>query len=168
MLQAAQTTSAQKLAQVVRTARKSRGLSQVDVKKALGISQAQISKIENGSAVFDAVEWMHFCDITGIPMDSIRKGYIDRGHRVRVMKDRDDGLFKVPDRYRFNRGSSCRIISVYNQFLANALGQAKLDQWFHYLKIDPDFFFDFDHVLNLQIINDSIQMLLDQGLIRRE
>lgn len=50
-------------------ARKRRGLSQMDVARALGIPQSQVSRMESGERSVNAVELRHFATLYRRPLD---------------------------------------------------------------------------------------------------
>lgn len=59
-------------------ARKARGMTQVEVARALGIRQNQVSRMETGERMVNAVELAAFSRLYRKPL-----GYFVRGHRHR-------------------------------------------------------------------------------------
>jgi len=55
-----------KESQFIKTQRRARGLSQMEMARQLGISQSHLSKIENGLSQIGIREWFNFCEICGI------------------------------------------------------------------------------------------------------
>jgi transcriptional regulator with XRE-family HTH domain len=59
------------IGRVMQKHRQKLGLSQSEMAKRMLISQSQLSKLENGRADLMATEWVRFCEIAGISLDSI-------------------------------------------------------------------------------------------------
>ncbi|MGH7526698.1 MAG: helix-turn-helix domain-containing protein [Gemmatimonadales bacterium] len=57
--------------QRLRRARRAAGLTQVEVARALGTSQAYVSKCEQGERRIDAVELSDFAQLYGAPLESL-------------------------------------------------------------------------------------------------
>ena len=54
------------VARVLKTLRKKKNMTQKAVADELGISQSNFSKMENGLLEPSAIQWMIFCQLTGI------------------------------------------------------------------------------------------------------
>jgi transcriptional regulator with XRE-family HTH domain len=48
------------------------GFNQIDFSKELGISQANLSKLENGIVMPSALLWLKVCELGSIPYDSLK------------------------------------------------------------------------------------------------
>ena len=63
-------------ATMMRSVRKQLKLTQILVSKKLGVSQGSLSKMETAKAEPSALQWLEFCQLTGIPADVLyRKGF---------------------------------------------------------------------------------------------
>ncbi len=58
------------LTSFIKDLRKKRGVTQVELAARLGISQATLSKMENGLAEPTAVQWFEFCRLMKIRLDA--------------------------------------------------------------------------------------------------
>jgi DNA-binding XRE family transcriptional regulator len=67
----------QRSSKIMREARKRRGLKQTDVARALGVSQASISKLEAGKLMPSALIWFTFCQLTKIRPGSVLTGVLE-------------------------------------------------------------------------------------------
>lgn len=63
----------QKIAGILKTRRKERGLSQTEVANILGISRQSVSKWENGSSYPDIENLIRLSDYYKIPVDELLK-----------------------------------------------------------------------------------------------
>ena len=63
----------QNIARALKTGRKKLGMSQIEMSKALGISQSSISKLEAAILEPSAIDWIRFCLITSTPPDVFLK-----------------------------------------------------------------------------------------------
>lgn len=51
-----------RMCELFKKQRQSRGLTQIDVAKLIGITQASVSKIEAGTVAPSALSWLRFCN----------------------------------------------------------------------------------------------------------
>lgn len=157
--------SAMKIAALMRTARKRKGLTQIEVSKHLDISQSALSKIESGLLVPSAPQWFDFCEMTGISPDSISSGGIERVSSASLLTD-TDSPFKIPKIYRENRGSKMRAMLPFIQYFRSLVGDEKVYQYFRSIKMDEDAFVDLDSQISLRFCLDFGRMLISQGLLK--
>jgi transcriptional regulator with XRE-family HTH domain len=64
------TLTIQQLTTFMKQLRKKKGVTQVDLSSRLGISQATLSKMENGLAEPTALQWFEFCRLMQIRLDA--------------------------------------------------------------------------------------------------
>jgi len=150
----------QKLASLMRCARKEAGLTQVQMAQHLGITQGTYSKIEKGRLVLSTPEWYHFCKTTNIDPNSFLLGHIDRGQDVELGDRLEVGLFSISKQYGRNAGISVRQLRPLLQFGASILGGEELNVILKKeFDIDPDFFTDLGNRLNLNFKLDFLRLL---------
>lgn len=71
-------SAAKKTCAIIRTARKTAGLTQQELAKKMDISQSALSKLENASLLPSAYQWFRFCEVTRIAPESFITGKIVR------------------------------------------------------------------------------------------
>ena len=153
---------------LMRSARKRADLSQVVVAQRLGLSQGGISKLEKGAMIPSAPLWFAFCELTGISPDSLSVGYLERHSPVRLESTPMVGGFKIPSRYRNNRGSKVRAMKPFLSFFEASLSKEKLKEYLSTkAKIDPDYLVDLDAQLNLNFNLDLMDTLITEGALSR-
>ena len=84
-------TNYQLLLSVLKTARKSMGVSQVELAKRLGNTQTFVSKCERGERRLDAVELIDFAEALGVHPQKLLAEYLDR---------RDSSTFAIDKKLR--------------------------------------------------------------------
>jgi transcriptional regulator with XRE-family HTH domain len=62
--------SQNQLTDFMKNLRKKKGITQVELSSRLGISQATLSKMENGLAEPTALQWFEFCRLMKIRLDA--------------------------------------------------------------------------------------------------
>ena len=60
------------LKEIMIKSRKEKGLKQDKVAKTIGMSQSNYSKVERGLLVPSAIQWVLFCNLVEIPLDSLK------------------------------------------------------------------------------------------------
>lgn len=61
------------IAKIMRTTRKTKGFTQSEIAKSIGVSQGTLSKIEQGALVVSAPIWFKYCGIVKISPNSFLK-----------------------------------------------------------------------------------------------
>ncbi len=148
------------IGQLLRAARKTSGLSQIEVVSELRITQGYLSKIERGLLDPSAILVIDFAQLLNIDLNSFRKGYIDRGTSIKLMDLKKIGGFKIPSKY--GKSASVRI-PFANGLLAlfcEKYGKKKLHDYLNSCKIDPDYFLVFDNQINYNFILDLLDTFL--------
>lgn len=140
---------------IMKAARKYKKLNQAEVAQAIGCSQSALSKMEHNLLIPSAPQWFAFSRYTSIPLDALELGVIDR-HSV-VHMDNDDVTtgFKIPKGYRRFRAEK---VSEFYPFLKTfeALGK----EFINSTNIDPEFFLDFDNLINYQLFLDMVRFYI--------
>jgi DNA-binding XRE family transcriptional regulator len=159
---------AKQIASLIRSARKSKGLTQISVAEHLGISQSALSKIESGILIPSAPQWFSFCQLTSISPECLTAGYIDR-HTVAHLDSNLHNLpFKLPRRYSHHRGAKVRALLPIMDFTRAAWGQARFAEFLEAQKVDSDMFVDLDNQINLNFFLDLSRSLLLHGTLKPE
>ncbi|MBL7715558.1 MAG: helix-turn-helix transcriptional regulator [Bdellovibrionales bacterium] len=156
--------AAKKISRIMRAARKQLALTQEQVAKKLGISQSALSKLEHGTLVASAPQWFDFCELTGIPADSLKSGYIDLETKAVVEDGNRKGTFKLPRKYANNRTVKIRELLPVMRFIEVQFGEDKLLDFFRISKMDEDFFIHLDNQVNLDFRIDLFKFLAQQGV----
>jgi transcriptional regulator with XRE-family HTH domain len=157
---------AQKIATLMRAARKRQGLTQITVSQRLGISQSALSKVESALLIPSAPQWFEFCEMTGIAADSLTTGLIE-SHRPATLQQSDlDVGYKLNNKYRDNRGSKVRATLPFVAYFRSIYGDQGFDDWMKYIKVDSDMFVDLDTQVNLNFCLDIARELTQRGLLK--
>lgn len=154
----------EKLAAVLRSARKRAGLSQAHVARVLGISQSKLSKVEAGSLSITVPQWFDICDNLAIPVDSARSGLIDIPGS-KISNDSFIGKFRLPRRYSEYAGSTARTARIFLELFAAAAGRKGVQQFLDERRIDPDYFVQLNNPINIRFITDLLQTLESNGML---
>lgn len=158
--------TARRIARIMRASRKRNGLTQQKVAAKLGISQGALSKMEHGLLIPSAPQWFDFCEMTHIPAESLKTGFIDRLERVTLSDCRPDVGFKVPRIYGESCGSKVRALMPLVRYFRKAAGDDTFEAFCRAKKIDPDFFLDFDNQINLNVMLDMTRELMKTGYLK--
>jgi transcriptional regulator with XRE-family HTH domain len=148
---------------IMKAARKFKKFNQADVATAIGCSQSALSKMEHNLLVPSAPQWFLFSRFTAIPPESLETGVIDRHSLVKMNSDEVSMGFKIPKKYRSFRAEKVR--ELYPFFAHyEALGK----EFISTTGIDPEFFLDFDNLINYQLFLDAIDFFVKKGKGRPE
>lgn len=147
---------------LMKAARKFKKLNQADVAQAIGCSQSALSKMEHNLLVPSAPQWFLFSRFTAIPPAALETGVIDRNSPV---KFNDAGVslgFKIPKRYRQFRAEKVR--EIY-PFLRAMEKQSKplSKEFIISTGLDPEFFLDFDNLVNFHLVADAMSFFIKHG-----
>jgi DNA-binding XRE family transcriptional regulator len=142
--------TAQRIARIMRAARKRRALTQQVVAARLGISQGALSKIEHGLLIPSAPQWFEFCSLTDIPPESLRWGYIDHMAPLAAPMTAPPapGGFKMPRRFLDGAALRVRALQPLIRFYRQARGEAGFAEFCRERKLDPDYFTVYDHPIH--------------------
>lgn len=155
----------EKMASVVRAARKRAGMTQKEIARLLGLSQGKISKIETGLLSMEAFQWIEFCEALRIPPNSILKGFIDIPGSILVSNIDKIGKYRIPKRYSQYAGSTARVARPFMDFFSTLTSPARLHEFLRYRDIDPDYFVQLDNPINMRFTMDLLRELSQQSLI---
>ena len=157
---------AHKFAQVLRAGRKSKNISQVELSKAIGISQGQLSKLEKGITVPSAPIWFRVCENLNIQSETGTLGYIDGLRNLSLSSSDQQGSFKIPKRYAYTQGSMSRTSRPLLSYFLKQAGAKKSEEFVKAQKLDPDYFAILDNPLNINFNLDLLKHLLSTGLLK--
>lgn len=157
--------TAAKSARLMRAMRKELGLSQQQVAAELQISQGTLSKMENQLLMPSAHEWLSFCVLAKIPPDSLLTGTLDSLTPVQLISGELSSGFRIPAKFLRDRASKVRAAIPFFRFLELKLGPKKSSEYLRSIKIDPDYFVDLDHELNLLFGLEVARFLSAKGLL---
>jgi len=158
---------AQKIAHLLRASRKSATLTQHAVASKLGISQGALSKMEHGLLIPSAPQWFDFCDLTSIPPESLKVGYIDR-LRDTQLPAAEKASFRMPERYSSFRGTRVRALRPFISVIFAKLEGQKARDFLDTFRVDEDFFLDYDNQLNLNFVIDLAKKMIAQGWLAHD
>jgi transcriptional regulator with XRE-family HTH domain len=149
---------------LMKAARKFKKYNQSEVAQAIGCSQSALSKMEHNLLVPNAPQWFLFSRFTAIPPETIESGIIDRHTRVKLNNEDVSLGYKLPKRYRLNRAQKVREVYPYLFYLEKNQPAEIFAQFMTNVGIDPEFFLDFDNLINFQLIVDLIHLYLRLGV----
>ena len=149
------------LSKLIRVSRKEFGISQIDLAQKMDLSQSAISKIENGSLMPSALQWLAFCEMVKIDPNSLVQGYIDREENAGFERKKNLN-FKVPVGYLDHPGSNVRGIKGFSSLLDYSVGKGAFSSFCVENKIDPDYFVCLDNRINF----DFTLRLVDSILLK--
>lgn len=152
-----------RLGPLMKAARKFRKYNQSDVAKAIGCSQSALSKMEHNLLVPSAPQWFLFARFTKIPPESLESGVIDRHSVVRLNSDEVSLGYKLPKRYRINRAQKVREVYPFMVYLERIIDGQVFEQFMASVGIEPEFFLDFDNLINFQLLVDLINVYVRIG-----
>jgi transcriptional regulator with XRE-family HTH domain len=147
----------------MKAARKFRKFNQSDVADAIGCSQSALSKMEHNLLVPSAPQWFLFARFTAIPPETLETGFIDRHSKVKFNSDQVSLGFKIPKRYRAFRSEKVRELYPFLQYLEKKMTPPLHLEYMNSLSLDPEFFIDFDNLINFQLILDTIDYFIKLG-----
>ncbi len=159
--------TAQRIARIMRAARKRKGLTQQVVAARLGISQGALSKIEHGLLIPSAPQWFDFCELTDIPPESLRLGYIDRLLPLAgpVSTSLDVSGFKLPRRFLEQAALRVRALQPLIRYFRQARGEDGFESFCRDRKIDPDYFTVYDHAIHVDLAFELARALREAGAL---
>lgn len=154
-------------AQLIRAARKQLGFTQIDLSKRLDISQGALSKLESAILIPSAPMWFTFCELTDLPVESFKTGFIDRIEGCTPRSGRYENGFKLPKRYANDRGTKVRMLLPWLNYFSSTMGERKLVSYLENQKLDPDFFVNLDSQINFNFTMDIARELTQCGHLKK-
>lgn len=148
---------------LMKAARKFRKYNQADVAQAIGCSQSALSKMEHNLLVPSAPQWFLFARFTTIPPETLETGVIDRHTKVKFNNDQVSLGFKIPKKYRHFRSEKVREIYPFLQYLEKKMTPPQHKEFIAYTGIDPEFYLDFDNLINFQLFVDAAEYFIKLG-----
>ena len=161
-----ETSMARRAARLMRSARKQKEFNQREVALRLGITQGNLSKMENGILVPSAPQWFEFCEMTGISPISLTQGYLERNSPAQLRSGGSEGGFSLPSDYSRERGSKVRAMIPFLAYFEKTFGEDKLESYLESLRLDPDFFVNFDNQISMNFCLDISRYLIGKGFLR--
>jgi transcriptional regulator with XRE-family HTH domain len=156
-------------AAIIRTARKLRGKTQLEVADHLGVSQSYLSKLENGHLIPSSSQWFSFCRLTHVnPAKTFEMGIIDHGFPLGNETQYLNALFRVHSKYTQFAATKVRAIFPFIHYFIQQLGEAEFHAYCKDQFIDPDFFRVFDIETNFAMLLDLVQTLMERGCLRSD
>lgn len=149
---------------IMKAARKFKKFNQADVAQAIGCSQSALSKMEHNLLVPSAPQWFLFSRFTSIPPEALEAGIIDRHSLVKFNSEEVSLGFKIPKKYRSQRAQKVRELYPFMRHLEKEKGPEARKDFVAFTGIDPEFFLDFDNLINFQLMADAVQYFIRAGL----
>lgn len=143
---------------LMKAARKFKKFNQSDVASAIGCSQSALSKMEHNLLIPNAPQWFLFSRFTSIPPETIETGIIDRHSQIKLNDDSVSLGYKLPKRYRLNRGQKVREIYPLMLYLEKKIDGDDYKDFMATLGIDSEFFIDFDNIISFQMVVDLMNL----------
>jgi DNA-binding XRE family transcriptional regulator len=158
-----------RISRVMRAARKISGKNQVEISKALGISQSALSKFESGLLIPSTSQWFMFCKTVGIDsLESFTYGVVDNARPTRLDGSYPSSSFKIPKKYSHHSGSKVRSIRPFLHYFEDKLGLQHLENFMEARKVDPDYFVVYDNQLNIGFTLDAATHLISEGVLTKK
>lgn len=150
---------------IMKAARKFKKFNQAAVAQAIGCSQSALSKMEHNLLVPSAPQWFLFSRFTSIPPETLESGIIDRHTLVKFNNTEVSMGFKIPKKYRNFRAQKVREIYPFMKFLEKHGGPEGVKEYITFTGLDPEFFLDFDNLINFQFFADTIGYIMKKDFI---
>jgi transcriptional regulator with XRE-family HTH domain len=146
---------------IMRATRKELGHSQKAMAELLRITQGTISKIENAILHPTAVQWIEFCMLVNLPMDSYKSNYVDKiSLQNRELVSNTTTLLKLPKQYTSNVDTSIRYLIPIFELFIDKLGREHFNKYLNFLGVDPDYIVFREHKINLLFLLDILDYLV--------
>jgi transcriptional regulator with XRE-family HTH domain len=147
---------------IMKAARKFKKYNQAAVAQAIGCSQSALSKMEHNLLIPSAPQWFLFSRFTAIPPESLETGIIDRRAPIKLNSGEVSLGFKIPKRYRTSRAEKVREIYPFLQTLERE-NPTLVKEFISSTGLEPEFFLDFDNLVNFQLMTDMMSYFLKLG-----
>ncbi len=157
-----------RISPLFRYGRKSLGKNQVEMSELLEMSQAHLSKVEACKSMPTAVQLLEFARLTTIPLNCFSSGYLDFPKLIKLKTGLASSYLKVDKKYRTAQGLTVRFLRPLLAFFEQHSDSQLQANIFKRLKVDPDYFANWDNQLNLAFLFDLLLELKKQELINEE
>jgi transcriptional regulator with XRE-family HTH domain len=148
-----------KIGRVMRTARKLKGLSQIEIAASLGVNQATLSRYESGRLVPSVKDWYKFCQTINIDSQkTYLLGVIDN-HSKLISGLYYNNSFKLPDKYKNTHELKVRDLFPFWTLIKETYSEKEIKDWCKLKKIDSDIFYAHDMQVSFSLVTDLYDFL---------
>lgn len=158
----------QNIGKIMRALRKEQGMSQKEMATFVGLSQSDVSRLESGKQSMSLCDWLAYCEKMGIMADSAKIGYYERPSKTKLLDLNDPNPFKLPRKYLRDRGSKVRSSKLYMNFFTLSSGEAEVQKFLEFHKVDPDFFMNLDNQINASFPLSVFAMLVTKRKVNKD
>ena len=158
-----------RISRVMRAARKISGKGQIEVAKALEVSQSALSKFESRILIPSASQWFRFCKLFEVDsLEAFTFGTIDHGYRTSLKGCYPGSSFKVPKKYSHSPGSKVRTMRPFLHHFEAQIGEEKLEHYLKEQKVHPDFLVVQDNQMNIGFSLDLVTTMIGAGVLGKK
>ncbi len=145
---------------LLKVIRKINGLTQIQMAKILHVSQASISKFEDGILEMSASEMIRLCEELKVPYEAFVKGYLDNKINADFMPRKDVSNFTVRREYLPNCIYNVRAIRPFLQYMESTLGTEKSHKTIkEKMHVDPHYLMMMDSQVNGKFLHDLAELV---------
>ena len=144
---------------IVESARKNKGMSQIELAKELGVIQSTVCRVEKAQLSPTLYHWMKMCKILDIPEDAISVGYFDRARISKISSDSKEGGYPLPKPYVELRCVKVRWMLPILNFIKFELGEKIYLKMLDEMQMRPGFFVNIDNQVNVKFVDDFMEIL---------
>ena len=156
----------QKAAQLIRAFLRRSGMTQIELARAVGVSQAEISKAQKGAHMLRSHALLQFMDLSGFTPKTFAKGF-HVAPKTPLLENERPALFQLPPLFRFDRGSGGMALFAVNKIIS-AQHDGDLSGFLASLGIDQDYFVYADNSVNWEYPRRAWAQLVQAGLANDE
>jgi transcriptional regulator with XRE-family HTH domain len=156
---------------VIRSVRKSLGMSQVEFKDILEISQSALSKIESGVLELSAKQWMSLCLKFNLDPKSLLTGsvrYMQLELPLNLNSQLRVGHFKLPPSWAGQVHSTIRATYPLIQLIRKKLGPQYLKSLLSKIELDEDYLTILNHPISIYFTQYLVSALSQKGVLSNE
>ncbi len=157
----------QQIGMIFYAARKWRNHTQTSTARAMGITQSNLSKLEDGQMEPHITEWFKFCDFMHISPDTWREGVIDHLSPAILRSTPKEAGFSLPNKYLRNRGVKVRELLPFLVLLRDKLGDIGYYGFLKQMQMEPEFFLVLDNQINFEFKIDLIELMIKEQIFSR-
>ena len=158
-----------RISRVMRAARKISGKGQVEIAKALEVSQSALSKFESRILIPSASQWFRFCKLFEVDsLEAFTFGIIDHGYRTSLKGCYPSSTFKIPKKYSHSPGSKVRTMRPFLSYFESKIGEEKLERYLREQKVHPDFLVVQDNQMNIGFSLDLATTMINAGVLGKK
>jgi len=154
--------------QLIRLGRRKQGVSRNSLADFLAVSEVHVSKMEQGLYFLNAEQWIGISQLLKIPSDAIKQGYVDRMVDAKLTHQKEIGDFRIPERYANSQASTVRAMLPLIEFMKRMLGEEDFHNFLRFREIEPEFFFDLSHQLNVNFPLDILRAMIQKQLLNKD